>query len=147
MTNPMIEEPAPYVAAVAVAFAAPDGTALTASQANPLPVTFPAGGAPAAVSLAALAAQRWQVGTALNATGYGSVRVQVDGISGGDSIGFTCSLAAGGTAYPWQAHDQAGNAYAAISAPGIYLLAGRGIITPVQAGSASSPVLTVAANQ
>lgn len=107
------------------------------SAANPLPT-----------SRAALTPQAWAIGGALNATAYATVRVQVDGIAGGDTIAFTASLASGGTAYALPANaiqDLAGNKYTAIGAAGIYLLPGGLCLTPAHTGTASSPVLTVSA--
>ena len=114
----------------------------------PMPVSFASGGGTATVQLAELAAYVvTTLGVAINATAYSALRVQVDAISGGDSIGFTKSLAASGTAYAVGLTDEAGNAYTTITAPGIYLMPARSFITPTHTGTASTPVVTVMAHQ
>jgi len=149
MTNPQIEAPAHYIPITAISYADTDGTAIATSVANPLPVNGTvtlAGTTPVVATSPMMAARAWPLGTTLDAMGFGVVRVQVDAIDGGDAVGFVCALAAGGAAYPWQVRDQAGNAYLGITAPGIYTLAGYGFITATQAGSASTPLLTVSAS-
>lgn len=99
--------------------------------------------------LAYLANQTLAANTSLDVRPYGSVDVQVNAISGGDSIAFTASLDnanfVGGNSCPIL--DLAGNSYAAITAPGRYTVPGRGFIQWAKTGSASSPTVYVTAHQ
>lgn len=87
------------------------------------------------------------VATDLSTNSMSAAEVQVDSISGGDSIAFTRSLT-GGTYYAFTAiYDQNGNAVTSITAPGIYSLRGGGLLKYTKTGSASTPVVTIRAAQ
>ena len=148
MTNAQIQVPAHYIPMMAISYADVDGSAQPASMATPLPVSgsLTIAGTPSVLATRPLLpARNWVLGATLDITGFTSVRVQIDGIANGDSIAFACSLAAGGATYPVQVLDQAGNAFLGVTTPGIYTVDGQGFITVTQNGSASSPVVTVAA--
>ena len=117
-----------------------NGTCTPVSTTNPQP-TQPAIATPATLTLA----------TAANFTAYGSVRVQVDSLSGGDSITFAGSVASGGTTYALQQilNTQTGTIASSITANGVYLIlfAGGLYVTPTKTGSASTPTLTASASQ
>lgn len=105
------------------------------------PTVQPAIAAPATLTLA----------TAANFTAYGTVRVQVDSLSGGDAITFAGSVASGGITYPLQQilNTQTGTIASSITANGTYivLFAGGLYVTPTKTGSASTPTITASASQ
>ncbi len=111
------------------------------SAANPLSVQ------PSVSSASALT-----LGTPYSFVNYGSVVVQVDSLSGGDTISFAGSVASGGTTYPLQVMSLSGTygtIASTISATGTYeiLGAGKQYVTATKAGTASTPIITASASQ
>ena len=119
-----------------------------ANMANSLPVTI-ASDQLIQPQFAAPAAEAF--GTPINFTNYGTVRVQVDGLSGGDTITVTGSSTQAGTYYPMDIIVNAGTGAQSttITASGLYqiLFAGGWWLTFTHNGSSSSPILTVSASQ
>jgi hypothetical protein len=127
--------PATYVQEMVLSFVAPDGTTVVPlSAANPLPIGLMPTQAP--VTLAA--------DTAFNFMRYGSVLFNVQALSGGDTIALTGTT---GTDYtPVSVINLATlTAVTAINADGNYAAPGGMNIKWTQAGSASTPVVTVSA--
>ena len=99
------------------------------------------------VVLASQAAAVVLAGVAINATTFATLRVQIDGLAGGDTVGFAASLAAGGATYLPRVTDVNGNSYASVGAPGIYIVDARAFITITRTGAASTPLFTAMAHQ
>lgn len=104
-----------------------------------------------ALQPAVYASTTMTIGVSYNFTAYGSLRLQVDGLAGGDSIALAGSVARSGIQYPFQQimNTQTGLITATITASGNYLIlfAGGFWITASQIGAASAPVLTSSASQ
>lgn len=100
---------------------------------------------PMPVQLAASAPAVWTTGAlAQDARGYGSVTIQVSGLSGGDAISVTGSL--DGTNYATLTGIDTGfNLAPTITANGIYSYSGGQYLKWTQTGSASTPVITIRA--
>ena len=85
-------------------------------------------------------------------TGYGLVILQVDGLSGGDTIVASSSVGPGGTPYTYTAMALSGTfgtTSASISNSGTYAILGAGhqYVTFTKTGTASTPTLTLTAVQ
>ena len=92
------------------------------------------------------------LGTAVNVSGYSSVNVQVDSLSGGDTLVFSASSTQGGTYYPVQVlalSGTFGGISSTVAASGLYSVLGAGLfwIKAVKTGSASTPTITILAGQ
>ena len=108
---------------------------------NPIPNPLP-------VTVTELAPATATLGTPINALSYATMRAQVDSLSGGDTITFARSITTGGTTYPVVAQDDSGNLYpSGITASGIYSVSARAWVTITHTGSASTPTITIMANQ
>lgn len=100
---------------------------------------------PPAMLPAQAAAATWVTGsTAQDARNYGSVTIQVSGLSGGDSIAVTGSLL--GSSYaPLTGIGADFSTAATITADGIYSFPGGQYLKWAQTGSASTPTVTIRA--
>ena len=92
------------------------------------------------------------LGAANNMTGYGLVILQVDGLSGGDTIVASASVGSGGTPYTYTVMALSGTfgtTSASISHSGTYAILGAGhqYVTFTKTGAASAPTLTLTAGQ
>ena len=86
--------------------------------------------------------QAWPIGTTLNFLNATTVKVQIDALSGFDSISFNASLTDVGAPYPQPVTDEAGHEYQQITSPGLYSIPAHAWLTPVHTGSASTPAIT-----
>ena len=90
-------------------------------------------------------------GTAYNYTNFSTIRVQVDSLSGGDTVTFAGSAASGGTTYPLQQilNTQNGQITQSVTTSGVYvvLFSGGLYLTPTHNGSSSTPTITASASQ
>ena len=100
---------------------------------------------PMPVQLAASVPVVWTTGTtAQDARGYGSVTIQVSGLSGGDAISVTGSV--DGVNYAaLTGIDTAFNLATSITTNGIYRFSGGQYLKWAQTGSASAPTITIRA--
>ena len=92
-------------------------------------------------------------GTTHDFTRYGVIRIQVTGLSGGDSISFGGAMAQTDTPQPLEVMSVSGSnpgtLSASITANGLYVIFGAGglWITTTQTGTASTPTIIANANQ
>lgn len=143
--------PLPAGAATAANQTAPQSSP-GVSAATALTIQGSAAGVPVQVQEPRSAAAVLTPGTPHDYTAYGALRVQVDSLSGGDSISFAGSVASGGATYALEVLSLSGTygtTTATITANGIFLvLGGAGLfVTPTHTGVASTPVITASASQ
>lgn len=90
-------------------------------------------------------------GVPANFTTFGNIFVQVDGLSGGDTVSFVGAMEPTEATYPLKVMSISGT-FATISSSatlsGIYAVIGGGgtFLTATHTGTASTPVLTVSAS-
>jgi hypothetical protein len=99
-----------------------------------------------------LSPQAANLSTVYDFTKYNTIRVQVDSISGNDSLTFSSSVTSNGTTYPLQfmsISNTFGTTTSTISSNGLYVALGAGgfYTTITKTGSASSPVITISGSQ